>query len=590
MRYSKAIATLLLGAAACGDSGSPMAPDAELRGPGRGPSSTIWDAAHAAPDSKLYFLPPMVKNPHDDQKAADGTLSPIVEVCELNAANNACARLIERYGPTGGTRTNENVRWLGNHYQVNFHGPTYSLNVDKRLRVTVLVNDLVMGWADVIVGRTSKELKWADDDEFVTMTTSETLPIKFRVGVGIAGGITLTPPLDSVAKGQTTQYTAAVTDLHGAPLTGVPITWSSSDPSIATVDANGLVTTHAAGTVTITATAERVSATATLVVTPLVVRVEVTSVTINVGETATVVATGYDANGNPVLGVPVTWTIQGNDGTIIRVTSISGETVELRGVSAGVATLNANMADVTGTGTATVLTDLDLPEICTDDGLRYFGSTTVLTTGTCGIRLTPSEMWQSGTAWSSTKQPVANGFEVRFQMRMSDPGPGDFMVQGNTDPGADGIVFVLQNMAGSAVGNSGIGLGYQGLTSSVAVEFDTWLNQGEGDPSGNHVSIHTNGLGPNNADESYSIGRAVVPGTWYDGLAHNVVIRYVPGTITVSIDGEVVLTAPLTLTNVGGANLTDAEGMMWAGFTSATGAAYGTHDILSWSIVTDDLQ
>ena len=45
------------------------------------------------------------------------------------------------------------------------------------------------------------------------------------------------------------------------------MTWTSSDPSVATVDANGLVTAVSPGTATITATADGVSATCTVTVT-----------------------------------------------------------------------------------------------------------------------------------------------------------------------------------------------------------------------------------------------------------------------------------------------------------------------------------
>ncbi|HEV7588066.1 MAG TPA: Ig-like domain-containing protein [Longimicrobium sp.] len=586
MQRSNFALLLVLGAAAaCADGGTPVAPATAPRAP-EGPAATIFDGAHAGAgyDSKFFFLPPMVKNPRDDKKGSDGTLSPIVEVCELTAAN-VCGRLIDRYGPTGGSKTNENVRWLGNHYHVNFHAGSYTLDVTKRLRVTVFVNGLTMGWADVLVASSSKEFRGVAEDEFVTITTSQTLAIKFRIGDGIAGRITLTPPVQTVFKGQTAQYAAAVTDLHGQPL-GVPITWTSSDPTIATVDANGKVTTYRTGTVTITAGAERVSATATLIVKPLVVRVDVTSVTMGVGGTRTMVANAYDAAGTLVTGEPVTWSIRAADGSIVELTSTSGASVVVTGLGVGVAVATASVADVAGTGTATVTTNVELSTICTGDGLLYFGSTTILPTGTCGIRLTPAEMWTAGSAWSSSKQPVAGGFEARFAMRMGNPGPADLLVQGNTAPGADGIVFVIQNASQNAIGGQGIGLGYQGMTSSVAVEFDTWLNPGEGDPSGNHVSIHTGGTGANNAAESYSIGLAEIAGDLYDNQVHQVVIRYVPGTITVSLDGVVILTAPLRLTNVGGSSILDAEGKAWAGFTSATGGAYGTHDILSWSMTT----
>jgi hypothetical protein len=583
MSRSTKIALLLMlgGAAACGDGGTPVTSDAATRAPA-GRSATIFDAAHAAPDSKFYFLPPMVRNPHDDQREADGSLSPIVQVCELTAAN-VCGRVIDTYGPTGGSKTNENVRWLGNHYHVNFHAGSYTLDVTKRLRVTVFVDGLTMGWADVIVATTSKELRWVDEDEFVTITTSETLPIKFRIGQGIAGGITLTPPTQTVFRGQTAQYTATVTDLHGQPL-DVPITWSTSDPAIATVDANGLVTTHATGTVTITASAERVSATATLIVKARVVRVEVESVNMDVGDTRTMVARAYDEAGNLVTGELVTWSIRAADGSVVQLTGASGDSVQVKGLSPGFAQVTATVDGVSGTGTASV--NANANELCNTAGLLLFGSATPLPGSTCGIRLTPSEMWTAGAAWSITKQTVAGGFETRFAMRMTRPGPPDLLVGGNTEPGADGIVFVIQNMSQNAVGTPGVGMGYGGMRSSVAVEFDTWLNGGEQDPSGNHVSIHTNGVGVNGTDETYSIGTANIPGDFYDGQVREVVIRYVPGTMTVSVDGVVLLTVSINLTNIGGNSILDADGKAWAGFTSATGGAYGTHDILSWSMYT----
>lgn len=489
MPRSKACALLfMLGVtAACTDGVTPVSP----RAPGS-LSPTIYDGAHAAPDSRFYFLPPMVKNPKDDRTPADGSLSPVVEVCELTAAN-VCGRLIDRYSKTGGSQTNENVRWLGNHYQVNFHAGAYTLDPTKRLRVTVFMDGVTLGWADVIVGSSAKALSQVDTEQFVTITTSQTLPIKFRVGEGIPGHITLDPPTRTVPVGQTTAYAAAVVDLHGLPL-GAPITWSSSDPSIATVDANGVVTTLRPGTVTITASSGTVSATATLTVT---------------------------------------------EGT---------------------------------------------PNPCLNSGLALFGTATYLTG--CGVRLTPSVNWVTGTAWMTTRQAVAGGFESRFSFRMSDPGPPDLLVGGNTQPGADGIVFVIQNQSANATGVEGVGIGYSGIASSIAVEFDTWLNGGEQDPSGNHVSIHTNGTGPNSTDEAYSLGSVDIPGDWYDNQEHQVVVRYVPGTMSVTLDGVTVLTVPVTLTSIGGNSILDADGKAWAGFTAGTGGAYGTHDILSWQMVT----
>jgi hypothetical protein len=476
-------------AAACGDGRTPLSPVASPRAPSApgGPSATIYDAAHAAPDSKFYFLPPMVRNPHDDASAADSMLSPIVEVCELTPGN-VCGRLIDRFGPTS-----NNVRWLGNHFSVNFQAAAYTLDVTRRLRATVLVNDRVMGWADIVVGTTARDFTTVDGNEYVTVTTSQTLPIKFRIDRGAVGELKLTPPTRTVEQGQTTTYAASVVDLHGDPISS-SITWTSSDPNIATVDANGIVTTYQPGSVTITASTGLLSDSGTLTVTQSTV------------------------------------------------------------------------------------------DPCLSSGLALFGAAAWL--GECGVRLTPSTTWTTGAAWMTDRPALAGGFESRFSFRMSDPGPPDLLVGGNTEPGADGIVFVIQNQAANAVGVEGVGIGYSGIRSSIAVEFDTWLNGGEQDPSGNHVSIHTNGIGPNSTDEVFSIGSAVIPGDWYDNQVHHVVIRYVPGTMSVTLDGATVLTVPVTLTNIGGNSILDADGKAWAGFTAGTGLAYGTHDILSWQMVT----
>lgn len=68
------------------------------------------------------------------------------------------------------------------------------------------------------------------------------------------GGVTVTPATGTVVVGSTLQLAAALTGVVGDPEASV--TWSSEDDGVATVDADGLVTGVAAGTVTITATSD----------------------------------------------------------------------------------------------------------------------------------------------------------------------------------------------------------------------------------------------------------------------------------------------------------------------------------------------
>ena len=67
-----------------------------------------------------------------------------------------------------------------------------------------------------------------------------------------------------VALGETLQLTASASDANGNTISGKTFTWSSSDESIATVSASGLVTGVANGSITITATTDGVNGTAAI--------------------------------------------------------------------------------------------------------------------------------------------------------------------------------------------------------------------------------------------------------------------------------------------------------------------------------------
>ncbi len=87
-----------------------------------------------------------------------------------------------------------------------------------------------------------------------------------------------TPPLASVtvepaelriAPGRMGRLVATLRDFDGEPFTGPIVTWTTDDPSVASVAADGVVTASAPGTTTVTATVEGLSTTATVTVDPL---------------------------------------------------------------------------------------------------------------------------------------------------------------------------------------------------------------------------------------------------------------------------------------------------------------------------------
>ena len=81
--------------------------------------------------------------------------------------------------------------------------------------------------------------------------------------------ITVSPfATELTALGATVQLTAEVRDQNASVMTGVTVTWRSSDTSVATVDQAGLVTAISTGTAAVTASAGPASASAGITVNP----------------------------------------------------------------------------------------------------------------------------------------------------------------------------------------------------------------------------------------------------------------------------------------------------------------------------------
>jgi hypothetical protein len=74
--------------------------------------------------------------------------------------------------------------------------------------------------------------------------------------------VAVDPVRCEVAVGATTQLTATALDDRGRAVSGLPVSWSSANPSIASVDGSGVVTGHAPGEVEVTASVGGLSGTA----------------------------------------------------------------------------------------------------------------------------------------------------------------------------------------------------------------------------------------------------------------------------------------------------------------------------------------
>jgi hypothetical protein len=145
-------------------------------------------------------------------------------------------------------------------------------------------------------------------------------------------------------------------------------------------------------------------------------------------------------------------------------------------------------------------------------------------------------------------------------------------------PGADGIAFLIQAEGPRALGGWGGGLGYRGISKSVAVEFDTFQNSP--DPSSNHLAVVLAGDPDHHAavgEPSIALyGQPFWARVSYDAGAKDLRI-YVKSlrkgaTEQLALQTEVDLAAQLGASSA------------WVGFTGATGGALSKQDIYSWIV------
>jgi YVTN family beta-propeller protein len=137
---------------------------------------------------------------------------------------------------------------------------------------------------------------------------SNTVPFVVRTPVTNVVIAPVAPVLTSF--GAKHQFNATARNVDGEPVAGKVFSWASSNTSVASIDATGLVTAAGNGEVTITSTVDGVSATALLKVEQAVATISVSpaSATLTSLEaTQPFSAELKDANGNIVANQTVTW-------------------------------------------------------------------------------------------------------------------------------------------------------------------------------------------------------------------------------------------------------------------------------------------
>lgn len=161
----------------------------------------------------------------------------------------------------------------------------------------------------------------------------------------------VSPPASTLAIGGSQQLIASAFDAAGGPLTGRPVSWSSSNNAVATVSSLGLVTAVSPGSATITASVEGRTATAAITVSPppvASVQLAPPSASIVVGATQQFTASAFDAAGELLTGRAVSWS-----STNAAVATVSAAGL-VTGVATGTATVVATVEGRTASATVTV--------------------------------------------------------------------------------------------------------------------------------------------------------------------------------------------------------------------------------------------
>jgi uncharacterized protein YjdB len=163
--------------------------------------------------------------------------------------------------------------------------------------------------------------------------------------------VRVSPTAATVFVGATVQLLAEVRDAGGGVVTGQRVTWSSGTASVASVDANGLVTGVLPGRAVILARAAGLTGTAVVTVrlVPVAsVRVTPSTGTVGVNQTMQLAVSLFDAAGNILTGRTVSWTSSNQTTATVSTAGL------VRGRAKGTATITTTSEGKSATATVTV--------------------------------------------------------------------------------------------------------------------------------------------------------------------------------------------------------------------------------------------
>ena len=182
--------------------------------------------------------------------------------------------------------------------------------------------------------------------------------------------------------------------------------------------------------------------------------------------------------------------------------------------------------------------------------------------GDC-YQLTEETTFSAGSVWYETLISLESDFDVNFTINLGDLDAS----------GADGVYFVLQPLA-TDLGAAGGGMGYDGITPSVGVEFDTYQNGEYSDPVYDHIAITSNGSLNHSAVTNLDGPTQIIMGTpnAEDGDDH--AVRIVWNHISQTLDAFVDCNLRVSYTGDIINDIFGGDPEVYFGFTGGTGSLF----------------
>lgn len=193
-----------------------------------------------------------------------------------------------------------------------------------------------------------------------------------------AAWVGLKPALDTAtAIGDTLHFAATVTDRNGSILVGARPTWTTGDPSVATVMQDGSVVARGPGHTMVSVVVGKLVAHSTVVIRQRVANVDVgrasgdSTIVLPEGAQLQLRARAMDSRGYPIAGLETTWHI--DDSTVAALDS----TGLLTGRSAGRTTIGAKIEGVADRSSVSVVTPASAIALVAGVGQRALAGKTL---------------------------------------------------------------------------------------------------------------------------------------------------------------------------------------------------------------------